>query len=67
MTVISCENRKDGTTTMPEIWRCELCRCFHLRAGQVLMVFAPREFQVFMEAVVECYCVQTLPDELADH
>lgn len=51
---------------MPEVWRCELCRCFHLRAGPVLMVFTPREFEVFMQDVVECYCVQTQADELGD-
>jgi hypothetical protein len=66
LTVISCENRNDGTTETPEVWRCESCRCFHLRAGQVLMVFMPKEFEVFTNDVVECYCVQPVPADLAD-
>ena len=65
MTAIACENRNEGTNEMPVVWHCELCRCFHLRAGRVLMVFTPKEFEVFTNDVVECYCVQTFPAELA--
>lgn len=28
------------------------------------MVFTPREFETFMQDVVECYCTKTQPDEL---
>lgn len=66
MTVISCQSPVEGTTETPEVWRCDLCHCFHLRAGQVLMVFTPREFAAFTNEVVDCYCVQTLPAEISE-
>lgn len=38
------------------VWRCDLCRCFHLRAGEVLLTFTREEFNAFTREVVDCYC-----------
>lgn len=38
-----------------DIWRCEDCRCFHVRAGKVLLTFTHVEFESFLRAAGRCY------------
>lgn len=38
-----------------DIWRCEDCQCFHVRAGKVLLTFTHDEFQSFLRAAGRCY------------
>ena len=38
------------------VWRCDLCRCFHLRAGEMLLTRTREEFSAFTREVVDCCC-----------
>ncbi|MET0648185.1 MAG: hypothetical protein ABW208_16335 [Pyrinomonadaceae bacterium] len=64
MTVITDRVAERGEGEALRVWRCASCRCFHLRAGEVLLTLTPEEFAEFTREVTDCYCVQMLPAEV---
>lgn len=60
MTVIVEQERAAGMSAGARVWHCDLCRCFHLRAGEVLLTLTPEEFNRLTHEVVECYCREML-------
>jgi hypothetical protein len=55
MTAFPMESRHDGVRSGFNVWRCCSCHCFHLKAGDVLLTFTPKEYEVFTQAIVDCY------------
>jgi hypothetical protein len=66
VTAITCRVQNPHQNINPQVWRCEGCHCFHLRAGQVLLTFTPKEFEAFSADIAECYCVQMFPSESSE-
>jgi hypothetical protein len=66
MTVITDRITDRSPSEGLQVWRCESCRCFHVRAGQVLLTLTPEEFADFTREVTDCYCVQMRPHEVAN-
>jgi hypothetical protein len=58
VTAVTDRTQRNGGNTGAQVWRCEDCDCFHLRAGETLLTFTPQEFASFTEEVAACYCVQ---------
>lgn len=55
MTAIRLHELEDESAGVVGAWRCESCSCIHVRAGGVLLTFAPSEYDSFVHAVTECY------------
>jgi hypothetical protein len=55
MTAISMEGRHASVRSGFNVWRCCSCHCFHLKAGNVLLTFTPKEYERFTQAIVDCY------------
>ncbi|GEM_PF-3574689 len=58
MTAFLNDDFQRHESTNVSIWFCEGCRCFHLRAGQVLLTFTREEFADFTHTAIEAnYCL----------
>lgn len=70
MTAMLINDSHVGVASHVHVWRCEGCRCIHVRAGEVLLTFTPVEFNAFTEAVNDCYWQQAIlsltDDEMTD-
>ncbi len=55
MTAFPAEDHDTGLRSGFNVWRCCSCHCFHLKAGDMLLTFTPKEYAVFTQAVVDCY------------
>lgn len=56
---ITHHRASDAAAARVDIWRCEDCRCFHVRAGKVLLTFTHDEFESFLRAAGRCYLGDT--------
>jgi hypothetical protein len=65
MTITHHRVNDAAATARVDIWRCEDCRCFHVRAGKVLLTFTHDEFESFLRAAGRCYlgdtCAHVMP------
>lgn len=60
MTAILMNDSHAGVPSHVHVWRCEGCRCIHVRAGEVLLTLTPTEFTAFTESVNDCYWQQEI-------
>ena len=54
MTVLLNEFSPDSPADVA-VWLCEGCGCVHVRAGETLLTFTPREYADFTGMVADCY------------
>ena len=54
MTAFFNEGLHSDMTNDVQVWRCESCKCVHIRAGNILLTFTTEEYCKFTEAVVDC-------------
>lgn len=55
MTITDHRTDEAAAAARVDIWRCEGCQRFHVRAGEVLLTFTPDEFESFLRAAGRCY------------
>lgn len=58
MTITDHRTDDAAATAKVDIWRCEDCHCFHVRAGEVLLTFTSEEFKTFLRAAGRCFLGQ---------